>query len=174
MTVIDEDQPGRVDIRAERDGQVVHLTKFKFDGPGRRRRPIDQLRDDGVITPAGHAGAERYLDLLEIRAPRLSGSQEEFNPSQPGSRCLTNDVRRAAFDAIEAARSSVTDAVGRMGWQILDQMIHGATLADLALQRGYVRGMGRGNAARMHSQAKDAFDALGKHFADSDKRVKVR
>jgi hypothetical protein len=160
---------GRADIRAQTAGEVVHLTKYAFDGPGRRRRPIDQLRDDGVISAAGHAGAERYLDVLAMRTPKLSGSQTDYSPNAPCSRCLTSDVRLDAADTIVAARQSVVSAVGRMGWGLLSETLQGSSLASCALLRGYTRGMGTGDARRMHSQVRDAYDALGAHFAESDK-----
>ena len=163
------DEWGRQDIAAEAKGQVIHLTQFNFDGPGRRRRPIDQLRDDGVISEQGHAAGERYIDLVTKRVPPMNGSQTDFMPAAPGSRCLTNDERLMAQEDIAAAIATVLEATGRMGLRILLETLSGRSLASIALSRGYVRGLGRGDATRMHSQIRDAYDALGSHFAECDR-----
>lgn len=169
VAAVTEAEWGRADIDAERRGDVVHLTNFAFDGPGRRRRPIDQLHADRVISAKGHAAGERYLDLLAKRTPKLSGSQVDYQPSTPGSRCLTSDERLDARDAVSNAQHAVRDAVGRMGWRMLTETLEGATLASLALTRGYVRGPGAGDARRLHSQVHDAYEALGDYFVEADK-----
>lgn len=166
----DPAQWGRGDTLEEARGKFRHATRqLGVDGPGRRRRPIDQLRTDGVISAEGHAGAERLLSLIAHLAPMVTASQSDFAPSQPHSRCLTNDYRLDARDSLANASQAVRDAVGRMGWRMLTDTLDGATLASLALARGYVRGVGAGDARRLHSQVYDAYEALGAYFVAEDK-----
>ena len=163
---------GRQDIHAEQHGQVEHVTRYKYDGPGRRRMPVDQLRDDGVISEDCHIAAQRFIKLLALCPPRMTQAEYGETPSTPGPRSLCSDESIAAHEGVQAANSAVQRATGIMGLGLLTRTLAGETLADIAKTKGYTRGLGRGDATRMHSQIRDAYDALAAHFTAIDKSTR--